>query len=211
MTVKPVVEGHGDVAAVPALLRRLGKTLMEGRSSTEWPVVSKPIRQPRNRLVRSDGLERAVELALRFKPDAVIVIIDSDDDCPAELGPELEQVARRAAGGVPCRVVLAHREYEAWLLGAAESLRGRAGIRADAPAHPEPDAPRDAKGEIEDRMPGGYSYHETLDQVRMTSLFDMGATHRRCRSFRHLVAAFGTLLVDCGLLSDVAVPRDWAL
>jgi hypothetical protein len=211
MTVRPVVEGHGDVAAVPELLRRLGAALMAGSSSAEWPVVSAPIRQPRNKLVRPDGLGRAVELALLYRPDAVLVVFDSDDDCPAELGPELEQVARRAARGVPCAIVVAHREYEAWLLAAVESLRGRARIRADAPAHPEPEAPRDAKGQIEDRMSEGSSYHETLDQVRMTSLFDMGATYRRCRSFRHLVAVFGKLLVDCGLLSEVAVHRDWAL
>src|SRR2546426_7135782 len=46
---------------------------------------------------------------------------------------------------VPCAVVLAHREYEAWFLASLESLRGRRGIRGDAEAHPDPEEPRDRK------------------------------------------------------------------
>ena len=57
------------------------------------------------------------------------MLLDSDSDCPAELGPTIHGWAVEAEGGVPCGVVLAHREYEAWFLAAIESLRGHRSVR----------------------------------------------------------------------------------
>jgi hypothetical protein len=79
-------------------------------------------------------------------------------------------------------VVLAKREYEAWFLAAAESLRGMRGL-SDALEGPlEPEAVRGAKEWLSDRMPDGVKYSATDDQPAFTAVFDMVAA-RRADSF----------------------------
>lgn len=105
-----VVEGHGEVAALPVLIRRVVQVLTPSSPAVEVP---RPHRQPRSRLVQTGELEKASQFAaLRVgdRPGGVLIVIDSDDDCPAVLGPALLGRARGAALGVPTQVVLAHRE-----------------------------------------------------------------------------------------------------
>lgn len=200
MTIQPIVEGHGEVAAVPVLLRRL-----QAESRAYGIRIGKPIRQHRSQLCQEQTLRRAVRLAL-LQPDccAILILFDSHDACPRDLAPLVQGWAREEAGDRPCAVVLAHREYEAWFLAAIESLRGRRGILPDAAAHPEPETPRDAKAELEARMLPGRSYSETADQAALSAKFDMAAAYARCRSFRHMISAFGFLLARLG-----GPPAEW--
>jgi hypothetical protein len=103
---------------------------------------------------------------------------------------------------------MTYREYEAWFLASIESLRGHRGIRADAESHPQPEEPRGAKGQLEQRMAEGKSYHETADQPALTALFDMQPTYARCRSFRHLVKVFGELATANGLILNAWPPPE---
>ena len=130
-----------------------------------------------------------------LEPDcgAVLILFDGDDDCPADLGPTVQKRATAAAEGTPCRVVLAHREYEAWFLAAIESLRGRRRILIDAEPHPEPERPRGAKEQLEARMEPGATYLETTDQPAFSALFSLPAAYRRSRSFRKLADSFRNL------------------
>ena len=123
MKIQPIVEGFGEVEAFPVLLRRLVQ------QAQAWDVgVGRPIRRPRNKLVKAGGVMQAVRLAVQ-QPEcgAVLVLVDGESDCPAELGTRAQRWATAAADR-PCCVVLAHREYEAWFLASIE-----AGTR-DAPA-----------------------------------------------------------------------------
>ena len=205
MTIQPIVEGDGEMEAVPALLRRL---LAEGQVTGVQ--VGKPIKRPRNQLVREEVLARMVRVAL-LRPDCggVLVILDGNTDCPRTLGPALQRWAEAAAGGVPCAVVLAHREYEAWFLASLESLRGLRGIRHDAEPHPDPEEPRDAKGELEAHMEPGRAYHPTIDQPALTALFDMPQAYGRSRSFRRMVRAVGLLVGAAGIPASAWPPAGW--
>ena len=109
--------------------------------------------------VEESGVTQAVRLAL-VQPScgAVLIVMDADSDCPAELGPTVQAWAAAAADGTPCQVVLAHREYEAWFLAAIESLRGRRGVLIDAEPYPDPERHRGAKEQLESRMQPGGSY-----------------------------------------------------
>ena len=193
MMIQPIVEGHGDVEAVPVLLRRFVNL-------TQHPNVriGQPIRRPRNRLVQRFGLEESIGLARKSGPDAILVLFDGDRDCPATLGPVVQEWADGIAGGIPCQVVMAHREYEAWFLAALESLRGSRGIRPDAPPHPDPETPRGAKERLEGEMRPGRSYMETTDQPALSARFSMAAAYAGCRSFRKMMSAFGALLHATG-------------
>ena len=205
MNIQPIVEGHGDVKALPVLLRRF-----RDEAEVRDVDVGRPIRRPRSRLVDAAGVQQAVRLAL-VQPgcSAVLLLFDGDSDCPAELGPTVQAWATAAADGTPCRVVLAHREYEAWFLAAIESLRGRRGIRNDAESHPAPENPRGAKEQLEARMQPGASYLETTDQPALSALFSLPAAYRRSRSFRKLADSFGNLVRAMGHEVVVWPPAAW--
>jgi hypothetical protein len=205
MMIQPIVEGQGDEAAVPVLLRRL-------RDEAEaWGLdVGRPHRRRRTELVKKDSLQTAVRLAaLGQDCAAILVLFDADNDCPKELAPTLEKWAQEAAGTRPCAVVMANREYEAWFLASVEALRGAAAILPDAVSHPDPESPRDAKGELERRMPHAASYSPTVDQVRLTAHLDLEIVYRRSRSFRKLVHAFGELAAGAGFAPAVWPPAAW--
>jgi len=205
MMIQPIVEGQGDEASVPLLLRRLRD------EAQAWGLeVGRPHRKRRTQLVKKDSLQSAVRVAvLREDCAGILVLFDADDDCPKELGPTLEGWAREAAGGKPCAVVMANREYEAWFLASIEALRGTAAILPDATSHSNPEAPRDAKGELERRMPRSATYSPTVDQAALTARLDLASTYRRCRSFRKLVSAFGDLAVAAGVAPAVWPPSAW--
>ena len=175
MKIQPIVEGHGDVKALPVLLRRLVQEAHVAALS-----IGRPIRRPRSKLVKKEGVQQAVRLAL-LQPEcgAVLVLFDGESDCPADLGPTVQTWATAAADGTPCQVVLAHREYEAWFLAAIESLRGRRGVLIDAARHPDPERHRGAKEQLESRMQPSASYLETADQPALTELFSRPAAYRR--------------------------------
>ena len=205
MNIQPIVEGHGEVAPVPVLLRRLRD------EAKLWQAdVNPPIRRRKTKLVKESGLRRAVQLAL-LQPDcrAILILFDSDKDCPKELAPQLASWAQDEAGDIPCRVVMAHKEYEAWFLASIESLRGRRGIRRDAVSHRDPENPRGAKSHLEGQMPPGRSYMEVADQPALTAVFDMLPAFRRCGSFRKLIRAFGELAEAMGFDLADWPPRAW--
>lgn len=205
MNIQPIVEGHGDVEAFPILLRRL---LVEaGRSIVG---VGHPIRRRRHELARESDLQKAVRLAiLQQNCRAVLILFDGDSDCPATLGPQVREWALASAGNVPCEVVIAHREYEAWFLAAIESLRGHRDIRGDAESHPSPEGPRGAKEQLEARMRPDRSYMERMHQPAFSSIFSMNDAYRRSRSFRKLTGSLGALLSS--LQQDVCTwpPPAW--
>jgi hypothetical protein len=176
-----IVEGHGEVEAVPVLVRRLAARV----DPTLHIQVKRPLRITRSQLVRARELERAVELAARQvgKQGGILVLIDSDDDCPAELGPQLLDRARKARGDLPIGVVLAKREFEGWFLASAESLRGQRGLPDNLTSPSDPEAIRGAKEWIVRHMIGGGTYSETLDQPALTAIFDLDQAAARSDSF----------------------------
>lgn len=176
-----IVEGHGEVEALPLLLRRIAEIAAPGIV----PEIPKPIRVPRQRILKQGEVERAVELAAR-KGDAdgrILVLLDADHDCPRSLAADVLDRANVARADRRIRVVVAKAEYEAWFLAAAESLAGLRGIREDVTAPEDCEAIRDAKGWLSGRMPTGRSYRETLDQPALTARFDLDAAREASPSF----------------------------
>ena len=142
-----IVEGHGEVAAVPILIQRIALSLDPG-----LPIFPpRPIRVSRNQVVKAGELERVVELAARkiSGQGAIFILLDSDNDCPAELGPELLYRARQVRSDLPMAVVLAKREFEAWFLAAAESLRGYKELKKQSPTPEQSGGDRWCKGVVE--------------------------------------------------------------
>lgn len=205
MKIQPIVEGHGEVAAVPILLRRLRDAA--GLFTVD---VLSPIRQRRSQLAQRSSLQRAVQLAcLKKDCAAILILLDSDDDCPKDLAIEMHQWASEVSCPIPCAVVMAVKEYEAWFLATMESLRGKAGIKDNAVSHKSPETVRGAKEAIEDWMQSGFSYKETTDQPALTATFDLKTAFVKCRSFRKLVISFGRLVNDAGIQISSWPPANW--
>lgn len=190
--IVPIVEGLGDVVAVPVLLRRL----LAAYHVDRWDVgIARPIRLSRGKLRKVGELERALQLAMQDRDDvaAVLVIMDLDDDDLDEL---IAEVETRADGVIPVVVGVSFAviEFEAWFLGAKESLRGFRGIRPDAESPPEPEGIRDAKGRLERNMVDDRRYVETADQAAFAATFDLAQAATRCPSFARLIEVFATLV-----------------
>jgi hypothetical protein len=186
-----IVEGHGEVEAAPILIHRIARSLTPPRQVVVHPV----LRIPAARLVREGELERAVELAARKTGGlaAVLVLLDCEDQCPAQAGPPLLQRARRARPDIPVGLVLAHPEFETWFVAAAESLRGKRGLPANLTPPERPEHIRGAKEWLRNQMPPGRRYKETLDQPELTRYFDLQAA-RKTNSFDKCVRETTCLL-----------------
>lgn len=191
----PIVEGHGEVEAVPELLRRLARE----RFQHHYLNVMRPFRLPRGKILRERNLEKAVDFGVRKLSEyrsvgAIFVLLDADDDCPAELGPALLRRVRSMRSSLLSSVVIAKCEYESWFLASAISLRGKASVRPDAVPPPDPEAIRDAKGYLEREIFMLNSrYSETVDQVSLTALMNFDEA-RRCQSFEKLCRDLGKFL-----------------
>ncbi len=175
-----VVEGHGEVEAFPNLCTKILHFL----EVFDWVVDQSPIKHSRANLVdarmpspsrppRKEGISRVVELASRRPADAVLVICDSDDDCPAAWGPAtVELISQRLAGGA----VMIVREFEAWLLlnqiGATE-YDGRS-----------IETIRDAKRILKKLVTG---YKPTTHQLELTRKIDIPKLRELSDSFDKLV------------------------
>lgn len=186
MKVVAIVEGHGEVKALPVLLRRLG----EWRSPMTPTQVLEPIRVRKDRFLnRDDDFNRCLQLAAEKCGDDgwVLVLLDADDDCPAERSAAIMTRAHACIGHRRVSVVLAKREYEAWFIAAARSLDGQRGLAIGQSECGEPETPRDAKGWIGRHMDGG-TYREIADQPAFSARMDLQQAYDNSRSFRKLCA-----------------------
>jgi hypothetical protein len=183
--VVSIVEGHGEVAALPVLLRRLGPW----RTPHSYAEVLTPIRVAKDRFLnRPDEFSRHLQLAAsKCGTDGwVLILLDADDDCPAMKGAELLARAKAVVFHCAIAVVLVNREYEAWFIASAASLNGCRGfVCSPEDAAVEPEQPRDAKGWMAQRM-SSRMYRETSDQAAFSESFDMDLAYERSRSFRKL-------------------------
>lgn len=183
ITLACVVEGHGETQALPVLLRRMAAEI-----APDTPVaVLQPYRDNRSKLVQAGGIERIVQFqaAQVGAGGGVLVLLDADDDCPARLGPILQQRAVSARPDVSVSVVLANKEYEAWFLAAAGSLAGTRHFPPSMATPPDPEAIRGAK-EWLSRQRRDIPYRETADQAALSATMDLAEARRTAPSFDKL-------------------------
>lgn len=189
-TIVCIVEGDGEVRALPLLLRRLAEA-----NGVYDLSVSTPIRVHRDQFLRRpEEFERKLVLAsAKADGGAVLVLLDADDDCPMQLARDIAARGAAFVSTATLHVAIANREYEAWFLAAAQSLAGKRGLGDDLQAPVEPDDIRNAKGWLSQRMAEG-RYHEVSDQPALTAVFDLEQARQRSRSFRKLAKTLGQIL-----------------
>ncbi len=194
LNVCSIVEGEGEVAALPVLLRRIHKYVKPDLILNILP----PIRAPRNKVIKERGLERAVELAVsKSRPPRVLfILLDADDDLPCKFGPVLLTRAKEIRTDIPLGVVLANREFESWFLSSLPSLQGRRGLGDNLPPINNAEIIRNAKGQLTKYMIGSRAYSPVLDQAVFTELFDMELARKNSDSFDKCWREIERLLIE---------------
>lgn len=185
VTIASIVEGFGEVQALPVLIRRIAGEIF----GAYGVVAPQPHRVKRQQMPSGDVLSRAtrVQSARVTGRGGLLIVADADDDCAVHLAALLKEKAKP----VEVAVTVAVPEFEAWFLAAVESLRSHRAVRDDASYARMPEAKRDAKGALSAQMVE--QYRETLHQVAFAALIDLQLA-RRARSFEHLVGCIGRLV-----------------
>lgn len=200
LRVAVIVEGFGDAAAVPILLRRIWSELL----SRSFIDVLYPIRIPRSKLTKYDSqqnavlpneaeLGRALELAMgkieaqsdNPLPGLILILFDANGDCPAILAPAILQCAAARAPGCDVVCVLPKPEYETWFVGVAESLRDYLSLSPNESIPEDPEGQKKRKGWIGKRFKN-VRYSETADQPALTACMNLDLCRKRCPSFDKL-------------------------
>lgn len=178
--IAAVVEGYGDVQALPVLLGRIGGQL--GQSF----IASDPIRAGEWKLLKGLGrLEKSLDLAHSRRPDLILVALDLDDGCVLQELQHAEQRINDWKNGrtIEVEVAFLAREYETMFLHAAASLN-----LPNSSAIPQnPDMIRGAKERMKDIM--GRRYRETQDQRAFSGSVDLTLLYNASRPFRRLCRA----------------------
>ena len=174
--VVPIVEGHGEVKAVPTLIHRI----VNAHAPSCACRVNEPIRVKAGQFLNKPKefnrhILLAAAKAAQAVPDngLVLILLDCEDDCPATIGPELLSRAQAVRSDVSYLVVLATREYESWFLAAARSLCGVSGLTADLEPPVYAENIRNAKGWLSSHMPTNSKYDEITHQIEMTRHFNL--------------------------------------
>ncbi|WP_084780604.1 DUF4276 family protein [Planobispora rosea] len=181
LTYSPVVEGHGEVTALPVLLRRIAE------DCGGYLNVTRPIRLKRNEMLKESELVRAVLLAAMRagQHGVVLILLDGDDDCPVELAKNVQSVASKAHIECIIQVVVAVREYESLFLCSPSSLSSKGLVHKDFTSERDPEKIRGAKEETRRMLKSGV-YKETQDQASLTAQFSIEEGLKNCRWFRKL-------------------------
>lgn len=186
--IVPIVEGDGEIGAVPILLARILNDLQR------WDVhVATPKNaHGRTNLTKPGGIERFTRYAL-MEPQcaAISIIVDSEGACPRDLALELGSRVATIAPNRPVAIICAHRMYEAWFLASMETIAGRdldgqPGVVDGSHAPADAESVANPKAWITSHMPTGRSYKETEDQAPLTRLMNMDLARHGSRSFRRM-------------------------
>lgn len=194
ISIASIVEGDGEVSALPILLRRLAAELAP--ATMVHPL--QPIRVRRDRFLNKDDEFRRQLLLAAAKSGEdgwILIVLDADDDCPKTLGIDIFQRAQQYVPHRKVSVVLANREFEAWFIAAAASLNGSRGFAVAPNERIEAETPRNAKGWIREHMQGG-KYSEILDQPAFAAKFDLQEAFNNSRSFRKLCTEWRAHIVQ---------------
>lgn len=177
--IVPIVEGHGEVEALPILIRRIA---MELGAVVE---VGRPIRCHKGRMKSESALFQVLGLARQKMkmPGGIIILKDADDECPAQSGPALLEMAKGIAKDMNISVVIAKHEYESWLVASLESLAGIRGIPEGVSGEDNPEDICGAKERLSEVMTGNRRYSPRIDQSELTRQFDMQRARHKCPSF----------------------------
>lgn len=189
--ILPIVEGDGDLAAVPELIRRVAHA--QGRYDVN---VLRPHKRGDIPKVKS-RFDDFLQIAL-LESAPILWVLDFDcEDCldPAAYRREFMERAAKLKGQTPVEFVFMVQEFETLFLADHETTRS---VFADIPTAKifpaNPESVRDAKGWISEARPKGSAYKPTQHQQRIAAQVNLDRLRVRSASFRRFEEAVSLLL-----------------
>lgn len=180
--IVPIVEGDGEVTAVPVLLRKILARDMRYDVQVARPKNA----NGRGNLTKEGGLERFIRYAWKERDcGAILVLLDAENECPVDIAREFSRRAEALGVLFPVVIVVAKRMYEAWILASISTIAGHLDLPAGLMPPTDVEAVPNPKTWIDQRFPLGRAYKETQDQESMTVLMDL-ALASSAQSFRRL-------------------------
>ena len=141
--IVPIVEGQTEVGCIERLLWRIWTELLAAPIRLQVLPASRGKRDALINRERHDLSEKIDEAYaklvryLRHDPSSrglLLLLLDAEGDCPAELAPILLEAARTARSDATIACVLANRMLENWIKGGASTLAGVNGLPDQLPA-----------------------------------------------------------------------------
>ncbi|MBS4097178.1 MAG: DUF4276 family protein [Sulfuricella sp.] len=182
----PIVEGDGDLKAVPVLLRRL----LERHGLYEVELLHP---QKRGELPKvSANFDNYFRMAIKENA-AILWVLDFDCDfcrCPFEEAEKLYRRAQVIRAGWPFKMAFLSLEFESLFLAEKQAATAVLKLPANTvfPGNPEV-TPRDAKGWLSEAQPKGFAYKPTVHQDKIAARLDLDTLRAVSSDFRHMEKA----------------------
>ncbi len=181
-----VVEGDGDAAAVPELVRKV----LSAKGKYGLSVLPDPIRRVGlGSLLQPGQIERFVSYAASKDAGAVLVAVDNDDHCTKLAVLEIGRRCRALDIDKKIGICFFTREFEALFLICLKQIADKypdyKWNLADYDPEEDFERVRNAKERISRFMAKDKAYKETRDQVKFINALDFDLLRERSRSFRH--------------------------
>lgn len=179
----PIVEGHGEIPAVPILIRNILAAQgihdvqpLPARRHGEYPGVAK----------KFDNIFLAA-----IKENAPILwIMDFDSkgyDCPVKEAQNLLTRAEALRPGWPIAIAFLVKEYETlFLIDEAATRKVLTDIPAKTAFPQNPEQIRGTKQWLSDQQPSGKAYKETVHQAKITADLNLDLLREKSADFAHL-------------------------
>lgn len=180
--ILPIVEGDGDLKAVPVLLRNL--LTFHGLHETQILPPHKRGELPKV----AARFEDYFHIALKENA-AILLVLDFDCeycDCPFQEAEGLYRRAQAIRGNWPFKIAFLVKEFESLFLAETKAATN---VLSLPPGTKFPDAPetiRDAKGWLSKARPKGSSYKPTVHQAKITAHLNFEKLRETSSDFRHL-------------------------
>ncbi|HEX5337065.1 MAG TPA: DUF4276 family protein [Gallionella sp.] len=192
MKLLPVVEGDGDKAAVPLLLRRM---LQERHGIFDCKILTPHVRGDLPGVRRN--FENWFKAAIKEQA-AILWVLDfdcADCDCVKLEADKLKQRAQEIHAGWPFEVAFMVQEFETLFLCDPESTRSVLKAIPAATVFPsDAETVRGAKEWLSSAMPKGIAYKPMTHQAKISAALRLDILCANSPSFSHLDNALQRLI-----------------
>lgn len=183
--ILPIVEGDGDLKAVPVLLRKL--LAWHGLHETQILPSHKRGELPKV----AAGFDNYFRMALKENA-AILLVLDFDCEycvCPYQEAENLYQRAQAIRSDWPFKIAFLVKEFESLFLAETQAATKVLTLPQDTKFPDAPETIRDAKGWLSKALPKGSSYKPTVHQAKITAHLDFEQLRATSPDFRHLERA----------------------
>ena len=201
--IVPIVEGDGEVTAVPSLLRKI--LLRAQRYDIQ---VARPKNaNGRGNLTKVGGLEKFVKYSWKERDcGAILILIDAENECAELVARDFSNRVEAMGIVFPVVIVVAKRMYETWIVASIATIAGHLDLPAGLTPPLDVRRVSNPKAWIDRHFPRGRAYKETQDQEAMTHLMDLDLASST-RSFQRLIHAVQQALDAMDAGSRVVTPQ----